>query len=288
MGILVKKCFLKSVMLVGIAILLTFLACAGSENGGEGGSAGDSGMGDAPCTECGARGEIKLKISGEKFYREWNEAAYGRLDSSAVVGVLPTLKVLAGRPETCRMCHSYSADALDFDLAHIEDSLFVAAFPKMRRELLLPGMRLPESDSLYMDSLSAQLLRSEFADGKKLEDFSPWQERDGVEQKISRQLPDKFRNLLNELASRYELRYVSMPVRLDVYMDPDLGSSGGYTWKILWSLWDARYGELVFLVYSEFIAETTSRVAPEKEWAVPFAPRLWKMFSTDLKKIENH
>ena len=79
-----------------------------------------------------------------------------------------------------------------------------------------------------------------------------------------------------------------MPVRLDVYMDPDLGSSGGYTWKILWSLWDARYGELVFLVYSEFIAETTSRVAPEKEWAVPFAPRLWKMFSTDLKKIENH
>ena len=288
MGFLVKKYFLKCVMLVGFAIPLTLLACAGSENGGEGGSAGDSGMGDAPCTECGARGEIKLKISGEKFYREWNEAAYSRLDSTAVVGVLPTLKVSAGRPETCRMCHSYSADALDFDLAHIEDSLFVAAFPKMRRELLLPGMRLPESDSLYMDSLSVQLLRSEFADGKKLEDFTPWQERDGVEQKFSRPLPDKFKNLLNELASRYELRYVSMPVRLDVYMDPDLGSSGGYTWKILWSLWDARYGELVFLVYSEFTAETTSRVAPEKEWATPFATRLWKMFSTDLKKIENH
>ncbi len=244
-------------------------------------------MGDAPCTECGERGEIKLKISKEKFYREWNEAAYGRLDSTAMVGVLPTLKVTAGRPETCRMCHSYSADALDFDLAHVEDSLFVAAFPKMRRELLLPGMRLPESDSLYIDSLSIALLQSEFADGKKLEDFTPWQERDGVEQKLTRQLPDKFRNLLNELASRYELRYVSMPVRLDVYMDPDLGSSGGYTWKILWSLWDARYGELVFLIYSEFTAETTSRVAPEKEWATPFAARLWKMFSTDLKKIEN-
>ena len=280
---LMKNC----VFLVTFALFL--LACAGSENGGgDGGSAGDSGMGDAPCTECGARGEIKLKITGEKFYREWNESAYGRLDSTAVVGVLPTLKVSAGRPETCRMCHSYSADALDFDLAHVEDSLFVAAFPKMRRELLLPGMRLPESDSLYMDSLSAALLQSEFADGKKLGDFTPWQERDGVEQKLSRQLPDKFRNLLNELASRYELRYVSMPVRLDVYMDPDLGSSGGYTWKILWSLWDARYGELVFLVYSEFTAETTSRVAPEKEWAAPFAPRLWKMFSTDLKKIENH
>ena len=280
--------FTRLVLILTICAGLFLQACAGSGSGsGENSSTGDSGMGDAPCTECGERGEIKLKISKEKFYREWNEAAYGRLDSTAMVGVLPTLKVTAGRPETCRMCHSYSADALDFDLAHVEDSLFVAAFPKMRRELLLPGMRLPESDSLYMDSLSIALLQSEFADGKKLEDFTPWQERDGVEQKLTRQLPDKFRNLLNELASRYELRYVSMPVRLDVYMDPDLGSSGGYTWKILWSLWDARYGELVFLIYSEFTAETTSRVAPEKEWAAPFAARLWKMFSTDLKKIEN-
>lgn len=279
--------WLAVLLMACLPILL--LACAGSENGGgEAGSAGDSGMGDAPCTECGERGEIKLKISNEKFYREWNEAAYGRLDSTAVVGVLPTLKVTAGRPETCRMCHSYSADALDFDLARIEDSLFVKAFPKMRRELLLPGMRLPESDTLYMDSLSALLLQTEFTDGKKLEDFTPWQERDSVEQKLVREPPLALRNLLNELASRYELRYVSMPVRLDVYMDPDLGSSGGYTWKILWSLWDARYGELVFLVYSEFTAETTSRVAPEKEWAVPFAPRLWKMFSTNLKSIENH
>ncbi|MBR3852238.1 MAG: hypothetical protein IKJ76_09425, partial [Fibrobacter sp.] len=145
-----------------------------------------------------------------------------------------------------------------------------------------------ESDTLYMDSLSALLLQTEFTDGKKLEDFAPWQERDNIEQKLVREPPQALRNLLNELASRYELRYVSMPVRLDVYMDPDLGSSGGYTWKILWSLWDARYGELVFLVYSEFTAETTSRVAPEKEWAVPFAPRLWKMFSTNLKSIENH
>ena len=282
------RVFTRLVLILTICAGLFLQACAGSGSGsGENSSTGDSGMGDAPCTECGERGEIKLKISKEKFYREWNEAAYGRLDSTAMVGVLPTLKVTAGRPETCRMCHSYSADALDFDLAHVEDSLFVAAFPKMRRELLLPGMRLPESDSLYIDSLSIALLQSEFADGKKLEDFTPWQERDGVEQKLTRQLPDKFRNLLNELASRYELRYVSMPVRLDVYMDPDLGSSGGYTWKILWSLWDARYGELVFLIYSEFTAETTSRVAPEKEWAAPFAARLWKMFSTDLKKIEN-
>ena len=274
-------------LLVSFALPLFLLACAGSENGGSG-SAGDSGMGDAPCTECGERGDIKLKISDERFYREWNEEAYGRLDSSAVVGVFPSLKVLAARPEVCRMCHSFSESAVDFDLARIEDSLFVKAFPKMRRELMLPGMRLPDADSAYIDSLSEILLASVFADGKPLESFEPWLERDGVEQKLTRVLPAAFKNLLNDVASRYELRYVTVPVRLEVAMDPDLGSSGGFTWKVLWTMWDARYGELVFLVYSEFTAATTSGVAPEKEWAAPFAPRLWKMFSTDLKKVENH
>lgn len=273
-------CLLAVAMLVG---------CAGGRDGDDlGEAAGDSGMKDAPCEVCGKRGDIELKISGEKSYREWNKKAFARLDSSAVMGVFPALSVKAERPAKCKFCHSYSADALDFDLARVEDSLMVKAFPKMRRELMLPGMRLPDADSSFVDSLSKMLLESVFADGKKLADFTPWLERDGVEQDISRELPASFKNLLNALASRYELRYLSIPVALQVRMDPDLGKSGGFTWKILWTLWDARYGELVFLVYSEFTAETTSRVAPEKEWAEPFAARLWKMLSTDLSKLENH
>ena len=262
--------------------------CAGLRDDARGSSGGDSGMRDTPCEECGTRGEIELKITGEKFYREWNEKAYTRMDSSAVVGVFPTLRVKAKRPEVCKMCHSFSADALDFDLAHVEDSLFVKAFPKMKRELMLPGMRLPDEDSLYVDSLAVRLLGSPFADGKKLGDFSPWVERDGIEQAFTREVPAKLKDLLAGIASRYEVRYVSLPLVLEVEMDPDLGRSGGYTWKIAWSLWDARYGELVFLVYSEFTAATTGRVAPEKEWSVPFAPRLWKMFSTDISKLESH
>lgn len=267
-------------------IFLLFAGCAGSQGGED--VSGDASMKDAPCQECGTRGDIELKISNEKTYREWNKKAYSRMDSSAVWGVFPALSVKADRPEKCKFCHSYSADALDFDLARVEDSLMVKAFPKMRRELMLPGMRLPDADSVYVDSLSKLLLNSVFADGKKLSDMSPWLERDGVEQDISRELSKDFKNLLNALASRYELRYLSIPVVLNVRMDTDLGKSGGYTWQILWTLWDARYGELVFLVYSEFTAATTSRVAPEKEWAEPFASRLWKMLSTDLSKLENH
>ena len=270
-------CLFAVAMLVG---------CAGGRDGDDlEGGAGDSGMKDAPCEVCGKRGDIELKITGD---REWNKKAFARLDSSAVMGVFPALSVKAERPAKCKFCHSYSADALDFDLARVEDSLMVRAFPKMRRELMLPGMRLPNADSSFADSLSKMLLESVFADGKKLADFTPWLERDGVEQDISRELPASFKNLLNALANRYELRYLSIPVALQVRMDTDLGKSGGFTWKILWTLWDARYGELVFLVYSEFTAETTSRVEPEKEWAEPFAARLWKMLATDLSKLENH
>lgn len=277
--------FSKFLMALSLGAAL-LVGCAGSQGGDD--ASGDASMKDAPCQECGTRGDIELKISDEKSYREWNKKAYSRMDSSAVWGVFPALSVKADRPEKCKFCHSYSADALDFDLARVEDSLMVKAFPKMRRELMLPGMRLPDADSSYLDSLSFMLLESVFADGKKLSDMSPWLERDGIEQDISRELSKDFKNLLNALASRYELRYVSIPVVLNVRMDTDLGKSGGYTWQILWTLWDARYGELVFLVYSEFTAATTSRVAPEKEWAEPFASRLWKMLSTDLSKLENH
>lgn len=284
-----KRIALRTVLpcaLVFAAFALS--SCAGLRDDvrGDGSSGGD--MSDSGCDECGTQGEIELKISDEKFYREWNQAAYSRIDSSAVVGVFPALKVVAKQPDDCKMCHSFGADALDFDLAHFEDSLFVAAFPKMQRELMLPGMRLPEADSLYLDTLSVKLLNSQFADGKKLGDWKPWQERDGIEQAYSREVPAKLKDLLNAVASRYSLRYISVPVKLEVEMMPDLGKAGGYTWKILWSLWDARYGELVFLTYSEFTAATTSRVAPEKDWAVPFAPRLWKMFRVDFSKLESH
>lgn len=278
----------KVPFVIGIFSAL-IVSCAGLRDGESSeSSGGDSGMMDTPCEECGTRGDIELKITNEKFYREWNVDAYSRIDSNAVVGVFPSLSVTADRPETCRFCHSYSADALDFDLARVEDSVFVRAFPKMDRELMLPGMRLPDADSSYLDTLSGLLLNLKFADGKTLSDFTPWVEREGIEQPFNRVVPTPLKNLLNQVASRYSVRYISIPVRLDVNMDTDLGRSGGFTWKILWTLWDARYGELVFLVYSEYTAETTSRVAPEKEWAEPFGSRLWKMFNTDVSKLEAH
>lgn len=279
------KClkFYKSRLLILASCL--FLACAGSNGGGE--SSADS-MGDSPCTECGDRGDIELEISDEIFYREWNEAAFSRLDSSAILGVFPAASITAVAPEKCKFCHSFSDDAVDFDLSRVEDSVWAKHLPKMRRELMFPGMQVPEEDSTLVDSLLRQLLVAKFADGEPLDSVKPWIERDGIEQAYSREVPAPLKNVLEQLATRYHVRYVSLPLKLSVKMDPDLGKKGGFYWESLWTLWDARYGELVFLTYNKFTASTKSRIAPEREWAEPMWARLEKMLTTDLNSLEAH
>lgn len=245
-------------------------------------------VGDTPCEDCGKRGDIELKIHSELFYREWNPSAYKKWDSTAVIGVLPTQVVKALAPENCRFCHAFSEDALDFDLARVEDSLFARAFPKMRRELMFPGSRVPEEDSTWLKTWTKQLLKTSWVEGKPLMDSSPWLSMAGVEQSFERLPSDSLKALLVKVAFKYNIRYLSLPILLEVEVLPKAGKSGGYTWKNLWTLWDVRYGELVFLTYVHFVAESKTRVSPERFWAEPFAPHLWHMLKTNPSEIENH
>ncbi len=272
--------------LLGGFLLLSLASCATSR--GEASNSGSEVTGDSDCAECGEQGEVELEISNEKSYREWNLKAYEMMDSGAVMGVFPALAVVADAPENCRICHSFSAGAIDFDLAHYEDSLVPVAFPKMQRELMLQGMRVPEADSTYLAKFSKDILLMTFAEGKKLSDMHPWQGRSVSEQTFTREVPLPLKKKLKEIALRYNVRYVTIPVFVSVKMFPHAGRSGGYEWKSLWTLWDARYGELVFLNYSEFMAETTSRIAPEGNWAKPFAERLGKAFKVQPTQVENH
>ncbi|MDR1759991.1 MAG: hypothetical protein LBR60_05630 [Fibrobacter sp.] len=249
---------------------------------------GDAGMQETPCEDCGERGEMELEISSEKIYREWNPAAYAKWDSSALFGVFPAVRITAEAPEKCRFCHSFSAEALDFELAQTEENLFTSYFPKMRRELMIPGAFVSEEDSLWLTDWSRALENTAFADSLPLSNLSPWLSREGTEQLYPRPLPYELKNLFKQLVERYPVRYLSVPLFLKVRIDPKLGKSGGYEWTILWTLWDVRYQELVFLIYSEFTAETKTRVPPERLWAMPFRTRLETMFTADFSQIENH
>lgn len=269
---------------LAVCAAFAFLAsCAGSQGKSSGDPQGDSG-----CAECGEQGEIELEVTSEKAYREWNPQAYARFDSASTLGSFASLSVEADAPENCRICHSFSADGVDFDLAHYEDSLLAAAFPKMHRFPMLAGSRVPEEDSLFFNSFVRNVQNAVFAGGRKLSDFSPWKNAGVSEAAYARPVPDSLKKMLRTVSLRYNVRYVSMPVRLRVQMFPKAGRSGGFSWESLWILWDARYGELLFLDYQSLSAETTSRIAPERDWASPFAARLGAALRKNPSSVENH
>ena len=264
----------------GFSLLLS--GCAGVKNT-------EDSFSDAPCTECGEeRGNLELEISDKKTYREWNPSVFNQLDSAAVVGVFPALKVEAVASEDCKICHSFSASALDFDLAQVEDSVFKKQLPQMKRFLMVPGVQIPEADSSEMEQFLKDLAKEIFVDEKPLASLEPWMEREGFEQVISRTLPYSLQDKLSFLATSYKVRYISLPVFLQVHLFPNEGKNGAYSFKILYLFFDARYRKLGFLSYSEFYAKTTGKVSAEKDFAKPFAKDLYEMLSTDISEIENH
>lgn len=263
---------------------LMIASCAGSRSAND--VAGDSG-----CSDCGERGELELEILDEIGFAEINPKSFELLDSAAIIGSFPALAVEAFCPEGNKICHSFSPDAVDFDLAHAEDSLIASRFPRMVHEQMLEGLRIPEADSVWIRERLAELLQTPFADGKNLGDQSPWKSRAEFPVRYSafdRRIPGPLKERLVEISKRYNLRYVSIPVRIETEILPKLGKSGGFRWKSLWTLWDARRGELLLLSYQEFCALAKSRVAPERGWAEPFAERLGKILHTDPATIENH
>lgn len=247
--------------------------------------------GDSGCDDCGERGELELEIFDERGFAEINPKSLELLDSMAILGSFPALEISAICPDGHKLCHSFSPDAVDFDLAHGEDSLIALRFPKMTHEQMLEGLRIPEEDSLWIRGRLEEFQKEIFADGKSLGDTSPWKDRAEFPTKFSafdRRIPLPLKNRLVEISKRYNLRYVSVPLKIEVEILPKLGKSGGFRWQSLWTLWDVRRGELLLLSYQEFFAKTTGRVAPERGWSKPFTERLGKILFTDPKEIENH
>lgn len=260
------------------------VSCAGNR-------AAENSAGDSACVECGERGEMELEIFDERGFVELNPKLLELEKSSATIGSFPALQIVAECPDGNKICHSFSEDAVDFDLAHFEDSLIERRFPAMRHEQMLEGLRIPEADSSWIRAALRKMLGQEFADGKKLSDVSPWEARaDSVTaySVFDRNIPQPLRDELFKISRRYNVRYLTFPVTVQVKILPKLGKSGGFAWKSLWTLWDARLGKPMLLSYHEFTAKTRSRVAPERGWAAPFADRLAKELFLDPGTVENH
>ncbi len=275
---------LKAWKVAVLLSLFTLVSCAGNRSA-------ENPAGDSACAECGEQGEMELEISDEKGFAELNPKLPELEKASAVIGSFPALRIVAECPEENKICHSFSEDAIDFDLAHFEDSLIERRFLEMRHEQMLEGLRIPEADSSWIRDALKKMLGQEFADGKKLSDVSPWESRaDSVTaySVFDRDIPQPLREELFKISRRYNVRYLTFPVTVHVKILPKIGKSGGFAWKSLWILWDARLGKPMLLSYHEFTAKTKSRVAPERGWAAPFAERLAKELYLDPGTVENH
>ncbi len=275
---------LKALDVIVILSSLAIVSCAGNR-------ASENSMGDSSCAECGEQGEMDLEIFDERGFAELNPAFLEIGKSSAAIGSFPAQRIVAKCPDESKICHSFSEDAVDFDLAHYEDSLVEMRFSGMRHEQMLEGLWIPEADSSWIRETLRKILEMRFADGKVLSDVSPWEARADSLTAYSvfdRDVPEPLREELFKVFRRYNVRYLTLPVIVEVEILPKIGKNGGFAWKSLWILWDARNGKPMLVSYHAFKAKTRNRIAPERNWAAPFANRLAKELSLNPETVENH
>lgn len=265
--------------------LLLLNACASSMPDSGGNPAGGRGE-SAPCADCRSDEPLALKYTDSHAYREWGIPQL-RMDSGTALGILPVLRLRASGPEECSICHSFSADAVEFDFSSAQDSLLRAVFANQQLEWLFPGMQVPERDSLLWRAWCDSLAQTPFADGKALADLSPWQERQG-EAVYTRPVPAPLRTLLGRLGARYAVRYLVVPLVLNAELQPGSGKRGGYRWQSLWALWDARDGNLLLLDYRSFVAATSGTAPPDRHWSAPWASDLGKALQQGPRADETH
>jgi hypothetical protein len=268
-------------IIIIVAATLLLLSCARTTRATE-----DVRGESAPCADCRSDEAVALKFLESHAYREWGVDIL-HMDSGAVVGVLPVLRLSASGPEDCKICHSFSVDAVDFDFSATQDSLLRAAFPHQNWELLYPGLQVPERDTIFFAHWLDSLAQSTFAHNQPLQATAFWRERTG-EQRYTRPVPPALRGLLGRLGGRYAVRYLVIPVVLHVELQPDSGKRGGYQWESLWTLWDARQGTLLVLDYQAFTAATTGTAPPDRLWSAAWAQNLGAALQRGPRSDEAH
>jgi len=227
---------MKKPCLILIPIIL--LACGGQ------GSSGGMGREAPPCNDCRSGQAVSFDIKKNNSYREWkNENLV--LDSGELIGVLPSLNVIANSPEKCDYCHSFSESAVEFDFAAREDSILRTWFPNNERVLLFPGSHVPAKDSVEFWKAFANLREIPLNENKELRGF------------------------LRKLGQRYKVRYLVFASFIEV----NLKNRKTFDWESEWSLWDTKGGELLFWDYQNLTVKSKNSAPVDRGWAACFIPR---------------
>ena len=230
-----------------------------------------------PCDGCARQGDMKLKMVDSVA---WIESAPGYSWNTlpAPIGVLPFLSIHTEAPKSCKICHSFSDDAAEFDFGSRQDSVLSSLDSNHRWTLLVPGLQVPEADSTLLDKWMDSLAHLNFVDQKPLGSWQPWLERGNGGEVMERAVSRELHSLLGRMAARWGVSSLVIPVRLSVQIDPDAGSEGGFRSQVLWTIWDAKIGRLLFLAATNFAYETKGDVPPDRDWSAPY----WKWLAGQI------
>jgi len=220
-----------------------------------------------PCENCVRTEAPQFEIQ-EEFLRLEGQNQFQWETLPKPMGLLPIWQAQAHVQGKCSFCHAFSDDAVAFDFQSSLESWLLEIVPRDSMIFLIPGLGLPDKDSLGWEKILDTLANLPFLDQKPLSSMVPWLERPAGAYQVVRRTPASLRAQISRLAARSGVRSLLIPLFVRVEILPKEGKEGAYKLDVLWSLWNAE-GERLWMIATHVKYCTTNSVPPDRNWSAP-------------------
>ena len=224
-----------------VLLMILISACAGT-NAEHGAYQKES----PPCENCATGQPIELSVRSKKETL-WMDSAWveNHRTSPKTLISAPSVFVDLQQVEKCSFCHSLSPDALDFDFGNRMDSLLGENLGFSEQAVFWPGAHIPTADSAEWRQILAEIQSLELKSLEEVKNHGTLGE------------------LLHNYAEKWDLSYLSLPLRIEVIVHNKKGKSGAFEWKSLWTLWDVAAQKPLIIADLELFCATHTRTTPD-------------------------
>lgn len=156
-------------------------------------------------------------------------------------------------PRDSKKHEALSQSAFEFELNNSLDSLFREFLPNNPRNYLIPGVAVLENDSMLDILVEAARNNSKWnmeMIGKKKVSKITYKEN----------TPNDLKEYIRRISARYDSDFLILPLDASLIVNPDSPCSrnGEFEIKILFSFWDGRSGDVIYLLYSHHKLDVSS------------------------------
>lgn len=221
-----------------------------------------------PCVNCVLPGERKMQVLADSSYREVSPILLERELLEGRVGWVPLENVKFKEEASCDFCHSASSDAFAFEWNSGMEKLIPKIFPQAQSVVLVPGGEVENTDGSWFESQIKVFKQSSLAQ----EEFYRQRPIHGVV--YFRPISQEKKEAVTALGRFYNLDYLVLALQGRFHIRPRMGRQGGFRTAVVWTIWDAKTGSLLFLQHADLVVRMTSRHPPDKGWTEPILTRV--------------